>query len=83
MMVQPILTYCSFVKLLYIVIQHKKLKSLESQDEHITGQKLSCITSTINKKACCLVKRSLDENLYVNFNDYFEINYHSTIARNS
>lgn len=61
MIVPPILVYGSTVKFLYKVTQQNKLKSLESRAEHFTGWKIPYKTSTINKEACYLVKKSLDE----------------------
>ena len=83
MMIQPILTYRSTVKLSHTSTQLKKLKSLERRASVIVGRGVPSITNCINKEACCLVKRSLQKTLCQNFNDYFVLKSHSKRTRNS
>ena len=83
MMIHPILTYRSTVKLQYTSTQQTKLKSLEKRAEQIVGRKVPSVAKTIRKDACCLVKKCLNKTVCINFNDYFEINNHTVNTRNS
>ena len=71
------------MKLLHTNTQLKKLKSLERRAGIIVGRAVPSIHGSINKEACCLVKKSLDRSLCQNFNDYFQINEHGRKTRNS
>jgi len=82
MMIVPLLTYRSTVKLCHSETQKKMLKSLESRATTITGVKVPSVLSLINREAYCLVKKCLLGNVCVNFNDYFVVNQHRQNTRN-
>ena len=83
MMVQPILTYRSTVKLLHTNTQLKKLRSLERRAGVIIGRTVPSIHGCINIESCCLVKKSLERTLCQHFNNYFQINEYGRKTRNS
>ena len=69
MMILPLLTYRSTVKLCHSMTQKKMLKSLERRASTITGVNVPSVLSLINKEACCLVCSLIESNkidYYVN-----------------
>ena len=82
MMILPLLTYRSTVKLCHSMTQKKMLKSLERRASTITEVNVPSVLSLINKEACCLVKKCLSGDVCTNFNDYFVVNNHRQNTRN-
>ena len=71
MMILQILTYRSTVKLHFNNTQQRKLKSLEDRAKNIIGRGVPCIINSIKMETCCIVRRSLDNKMCSNFNEYF------------
>ena len=83
MMILPILTYRSIVKLHFNNTQQRKLKSLEDRAKNIIGREVPCIINSIKRETCGIVRRSLDKKMCSNFNEYFTINEHTRNTRNA
>ena len=82
MMIVPLLTYRSTVKLNHSETQKKMLKSLERRATTVTGVKVPSVLNLVNREACCLVKKCLIGDVCENFNDYFVVNQHRQNTRN-
>jgi hypothetical protein len=82
MMILPLVTYCSLVHLKLTATQSKKLQSLQHRASTIISNNKTEAESPINfmkKHACMTVKKCLDNELCINYHDYFEINHQTTV----
>ena len=83
MMILPILTYRSSVKLSFTNTQKQKFTSLENRACRIIKKTVPSVSATINREACCLVRKCMNNIVCSNFDNYFVINEHSKKTRNS
>ena len=82
MMIVPLLTYLSTVKLNHSETQKKMLKSLERRASMVTRVNVPSVFNLINREACCFVKKCLIGDVCENFKDYFVVNQHRQNTRN-
>ena len=83
MMILPILTYRSTVKITFTKTQKDRLKSLQCRASVIVGQEVPSVTQVIYREACILVRKCIAGDVCSNFTDYFTVNKHSQRTRNS
>ena len=86
MMVTPLLTYCGIINLEHTQSQLDKFMSIDKRARAIVNDNAIKIPSSIEKqiykRACILVRKSLDYVLCDNFENYFTINKHPKETRN-
>eukprot|EP00794_Sanderia_malayensis_P009394 gene9394-10381_t len=82
MMIVPLLTYRGPVKLAYTKTQESRFSSLERRAKQIIGRSVPSILNSIKKEALLIVKRSLENEVCTNFEDYFQIREHQVVTRN-
>ena len=83
MMIMPILTYQSTVKITFTNTQKEMLKSLQCRASVIVGHEVPSVIQVVHREACILIRKCLAGNVCSNFNDYFTVNKHSQHTRNS
>eukprot|EP00794_Sanderia_malayensis_P010378 gene10378-11460_t len=82
MMIVPLLTYRGPVKLAYTKTQESRFSSLERRAKQIIMRSVPSILNSIKKEALLIVKRSLENKVCTNFEDYFQIREHQMVTRN-
>ena len=86
MMVTPLLTYCGIINLKHTKSQLDKFISIDKRARAIVNDNAIKIPSSIEKqiykRACILVRKSIDYVLCDNFENYFTINKHAKETRN-
>ena len=80
----PVMTYSRMINLNLTSTQRKKLQSIDDRARKIIPSDTICsIESTIKKNCCVLVRKCIDCELCVNFNDYFVLMNHNHNTRNA
>ena len=82
-MVEPTLTYCSIASLKLAQNRIDRLSSIHRRACKVTNNTdLKRIESIIKRRACIMVRKSMDRTLCEEFNDYFKVLNNNSRTRN-
>jgi hypothetical protein len=82
-MIVPLMTYNSIINLNLTTCQRYRLRSINRRAKQVAGgtEKFNDIENTMKKDACIFLKKCLNNELCLNFDNYFDIVEHNKNTR--